>query len=209
VLESKPVHILIRQIFRFLLHLGAMGLVLLGILDSSFLFLPVGNDLLLVALVSRNHNNFAIYVLAASLGSTLGVLLLDVVSRKGGEEGLKKLMPQKRWAYLKQKMKQNAVIVLVLASLAPPPFPFTAMIAATSALQYPRVRLLATIFGARAVRFSLVGLAAIWFHRDILRIANSSGFTWFMEGFTALCLIGSVVSVVRWVRLSRSPKNAR
>ncbi len=197
-------HNLIQHIFQTLLDFGPFGLIILGVLDSSFLFFPVGNDLLLIALVAGHHGNFILYVLAASFGSTMGVLLLDLVSRKAGEEGLKKLTSQKRWNYLNKKMKDNAAVILVLACLAPPPFPFTAMIAAASALQYPRVRLLLVVFGARVVRFTLVGLAAIWLHRDIMRIANSKEFLWFMEGFATLCVIGSILSVVRWVRLSRS-----
>jgi membrane protein YqaA with SNARE-associated domain len=202
------VHELLRQIFALLFHLGALGLIILGILDSSFLFLPVGNDLLLIALVARNHGNFLIYLLAASFGSATGVVLLDLATRTGGEEGLKKLMSQKRVAYLKKKMKQHAAIALVVASLAPPPFPFTAVIASASALQYPRLRLITVVFGARAARFALVGLAAIWLQSDLLRIANSTWFAWFMAAFTALCLIGSVVSVIRWIRLSRSTKRS-
>lgn len=88
--------VLIRHFFAVLLHLGALGLVILGVLDSSFLFLPVGNDLLLIALVARHHGQFLVYVLAASAGSAVGVLLLDLVCRKGGEEGLKKMMAPKR-----------------------------------------------------------------------------------------------------------------
>ena len=57
--------VLIRHFFAVLLHLGALGLVILGVLDSSFLFLPVGNDLLLIALVARHHGQFLVYVLAA------------------------------------------------------------------------------------------------------------------------------------------------
>ena len=203
MLHNGTVHVLLRHVFEFLFRLGALGLVLLGILDSSFLFLPVGNDLLLIALVSQNHSNFLIYLLAASSGSAMGVALLDLVTRKGGEEGLKKLMSQKRLTYLKKKMKQHAAIAVVVACLAPPPFPFTAVIAAASALQYPRLRLILVVFCARAARFSLVGLAAIWLRSDILRIANSTWFVWFMAAFTAVCLIGSVLSVIRWVRLSR------
>jgi membrane protein YqaA with SNARE-associated domain len=197
-------HVLIRHFFAFFLYLGALGLVFLGVLDSSFLFLPVGNDLLLVILVARHHGQLPIYVLAASFGSATGVLLLDLVCRKGGEEGLKKMMRPKRLNYLKKKMSESAALPLIITCLAPPPFPFTAVIAAASAFQYPRLRLLGIAFGARAVRFSLVGLAAIRFGRGILRIANSPQFTWFMVGFTTLCLIGSTLSIMRWIRLSRS-----
>jgi hypothetical protein len=118
-------------------------------------------------------------------------------------------MTPRRVAYLKNKMQQHAGIVLIVACLAPPPFPFTTVVAAASALQYPPLRLLGMVFGARALRFSLVGLAAIWLNSEILRIADSSEFAWFMAGFSALCVLGSIVSVVRWVRLSRSQSRRR
>jgi len=203
------VHVLIRHLFAALFHLGAVGLVILGILDSSFLFLPVGNDLLLIALVAGHHGQFLSYVLAASFGSVAGVLLLDLVCRKGGEEGLKKMMTPKRLVYLKKKMQQHSGIALIIACLSPPPFPFTAIVAAASALQYPRLHLLGVVFCARVVRFALIGLAAIWLNREILRIANSPEFVWFMEGFTALCVIGSIASIIRWVHLSRSQTRSR
>jgi membrane protein YqaA with SNARE-associated domain len=197
-------HVFFRHLFTFFLHIGAFGLVFLGILDSSFLFLPFGNDILLVVLVARNHGYLLLYVLAASLGSAAGVLLLDLVCRKGGEEGLKKMMSPKRLDYLKKKMSHSAAIPLVVTCLAPPPFPFTAVIAAASAFQYPKSRLLGYVFAARAVRFTLIGLAAIRFGRGILRMANSPEFIWFVVGFSALCVIGSTLSIMRWIRLSRS-----
>src|ERR1035437_1796147 len=113
-------------------------------------------------------------------------------------------MSRKRLNYLKNKMTKGAAVPLIVACLAPPPFPFTAVIAAASAFQYPKPRLLGYVLGARAVRFTLVGLAAIWFGRRILRIANSPEFTWFIIGFAVLCLMGSTLSVIRWIRPSRS-----
>jgi len=196
-------HALIRSLFRSLFHLGAIGLLVLGVLDSSFFFLPFGNDILLVVLVARSHEKFLLYLVTAAAGSTIGVLLLDLVIRKGGAEGLKRLMSEKRVNYLEKKMKQRAALALVIACLAPPPFPFTAVIAGASAFQFPRVRLLALVFGARTIRFSIIGLAAIRFGPRVLRIANSPQFVWFVAGFSTVCLIGSTVSIIHWIRLSR------
>ena len=84
------------------------------------------------------------------------------------------------------------------------PFPFTAVIAAASAFQYPRPRLIGMVLGVRAVRFSLIAFAAMYWGRGILRIANSPEVIWFMIGFTALCLVGSILSIMRWTRMSRS-----
>ena len=189
--------------FVYFIHLGVLGPLLLGILDSSFLFFPFGNDFLVVVLTSRDREHLPLYVLAASVGSTIGVFLLDLVCRKGGQEGLKRMMSRKRFDYLKAKMAKRAALVLVVASLAPPPFPFTLVVAAASALQYARARLLTIIFFSRAVRFTLLGLLALWLGRHIIRIINSEEFTWYMGGFILLCTVGSALQVFRWIQRSR------
>lgn len=194
---------LLRHLLAWLLQLGIFGPLLLGIADSSFLFLPFGNDLLIVILTARHHAQLPFYVLTAAVGSTLGVLLLDAVCRKGGEEGLKKMMKPRRLDYFKRRMSNQAALAVVLACLAPPPFPFTLVIASASAFAYPRQRLLGLVFVARSVRFTIVGLLAIRFGRDILRIANAPQTTWIMVGFIALCAVGSAFQVLQWVRRSR------
>ncbi len=197
-------HSLLRQFLAWLLHLGVFGPLLLGIADSSFLFLPFGNDLLVVILTARDHAHLALYVVTAAIGSTLGVLLLDVVCRKGGEEGLKKMMKPKRLDYFKKRMTDRAAIAIGLACLAPPPFPFTLVIASASAFAYPRQRLLGLVFITRSIRFTIVGLLAIRFGNEILRIAKAPQTTWIMVGFIVLCALGSAFQVVQWVRRSRS-----
>jgi membrane protein YqaA with SNARE-associated domain len=194
---------LLRHIFAWLLQLGLFGPLILGIADSSFLFLPFGNDLLVVILTVRNHGHLPLYVVTAAIGSTLGVLLLDAVCRKGGEEGLKKMMKPGRLDYFKRRMTNQAAVAILLACLAPPPFPFTLVIASASAFAYPRQRLLGLVFVARVVRFAIVGWLAIRFGRDIIRIARAPETTWFMVGFIVLCVVGSAFQVLQWVRRSR------
>lgn len=172
----------------------------MGIMDSSFLFLPFGNDLLVVGLVARNHDGWPFYVLSAVCGSTLGVFLLDLLARKGGEKGVQKVAGEKRYQMLKRRIGEKGGRALVIGSLAPPPFPFTMVVAVNSALGYPRQRLLWIIAGSRAARFVILSLLAIEFGRSILRIANSEPFKWTMIGFTLLCVVGSVFSILKWIR---------
>jgi membrane protein YqaA with SNARE-associated domain len=192
-----------RHLIAYFLELGMAGLLLMGILDSSFLFIPTGNDLLLILLTARHHENVVAYVLAASVGSLLGVLLLDLVSRKGGEEGLKRILSHKRLAFAKGKIKSNAAIMLVAAALSPPPFPFTAVVATASAFQYPRRQLLSVVFAGRLLRFGILGWIAILFGRHIVAIMRSSEFWWAIAGFSAICVIGSIFSVTRWIRAGK------
>jgi membrane protein YqaA with SNARE-associated domain len=188
------------HLLRFLFRLHYFGPFVMGVMDSSFLFLPFGNDLLVVGLVARNHEGWPLYVVSAVCGSTLGVFLLDLVARKGGEAGVQKVAGPKRFEYLRKKIGEHGGAALALGCIAPPPFPFTMVIAVNSALGYPRRRLLWTVAGARAVRFTILSLLAIQFGRTILRIANSEGFKWTMIVFTMLCIVGSVFSIVKWVR---------
>lgn len=194
----------IRHLLAFFLQYGAFGLVLLAVADDSFLFLPIGSDLLTVVLVARNHGKLALYALAAAAGSTIGVFFLDLVCRNLGEAGLKRIVKPKLLDSLKRQMHRRTAAVLVVSCLAPPPFPFGAAIAAASALQYPRPRLLIVVFLARLARFGLVGWSAIYLGRRILRIANSTDFLWFMGIFITLYLIGSVLSILHWIRVGRS-----
>lgn len=194
----------VRHLLGFFLQLGSLGILLVSIADDSFLFLPIGSDLLTVVLVARNHERLPLYVLAGAVGSAMGVFLLDLVCRKGGEAGLKRLVKPKLLDYLKQRMEKHAAMVVIVTCLSPPPFPFGAAIAVASALQYPRPRLLTLVLAARAVRYSLIGWAAIYFGRRILRIADSSEFEWIMGGFIAFCAVGSVASIVQWVRIGKS-----
>ena len=194
----------IHHLLAWFVHLGAFGLFLLALADDSFLFLPIGSDLLIVFLVARNTVWLPVYMLAGAAGSVAGVFFLDLVCRNGGEHFLRKLVKSRQFDNLKHRMEQHAAIALVLACLAPPPFPFGAYIAAASAFQYPRLRLLGLVFGARTVRFALVGWGAIYYGRRLLAIANETWFVWLMIGFIAFCLIGSIVSIVRWWRIGRS-----
>ena len=176
----------------------------MGIIDSSFLFLPFGNDLLVVALVARHHDGLPFYVLSAVCGSTAGVFLLDLIARKGGEAGVQKVAGQSKFERLKRKVSEKGGRALVVGSLAPPPFPFTMVVATTSALAYPRHKLLYTVALCRAVRFVILGLLAIKFGRTILRVMNTAAFKWTMVAFAVLCIIGSVLSAAKWLR-SRRP----
>ena len=188
-------------------HLGPWGLLFLGVLDSSFLFMPLGNDLLIIGLTSQHPHLLALYAPVATLGSLLGCALLDLAVRKEGEEGLEKLAGKKRMNYLKKKIGERAAFSLAFASLAPPPFPFTIIVAAASAFEYPRKKMFAVLGAGRLVRFTLVGLLAVFFGRRILNIAKSPVFEGAVLGILAIFIVGSVLSVLKWLR--RSPASAQ
>ena len=197
-----------RPFLHFLFHIGYLGPFVLGILDSSFLILPFGNDLLVVGLIAHHHARFIFYVLSAACGSTVGVILLSKVARKFGEQGIRKVAGKKQFDRLKHRIGDRSGVAVAIGCLAPPPFPFTMVIAACSALGYSLWRIAVINFVCRAIRFTVLGLLAIKFGTAILRVAKSPAFVWTMVVFIALCLIASAFSIWHWVHSTRSGKHA-
>jgi membrane protein YqaA with SNARE-associated domain len=191
---------IVNHLFAVFIRLGPFGLLILGILDSSFLlFLPLGNDLLMVALTARNHRMLPVFAGMA----TAGCLLTDWIARKGGEKGLEKIIAGRQLNYVKRKVKDSAGKALAFASLMPPPFPFTAFVAGAAAFQYPRKNLLGTIAAARLARFFVLGALAITFGESILRLAKTPGLQIAILALAVISVVGSVLSIVAWVKRGR------
>jgi membrane protein YqaA with SNARE-associated domain len=193
-----------RHLFVFFVHLGGLGQLILGVLDSSFLFMPLGNDLLMVVLSVRNHVWMIYYAAMATIGSVLGCLVTDLLVRKHGEAGLEKYMSRKRLAYVKKKVTHSAGWALTMASLMPPPFPFTPFVAAAAALQYPRKKLLTVIAVTRMIRFTGTGFLAILFGHRILQWGRSPYVQYAVIALIVICVVGSVISVIGWIKRSKS-----
>jgi membrane protein YqaA with SNARE-associated domain len=189
--------------YAIVLRLGGWRQLALGILDSTFLIMPLGNDLLMIAQTVRNRRGMLYYAFMATIGSVLGCLLMDVISRRGGEKTLKKYVNPRRLKYVEAKVRRNAGWALALASLAPPPFPFTPFVIAAAALEYPRRKLLLMIGVSRFIRFAGEGALALLFGRRILHWAESPVVRFGMFLVIVGSIIASVISVYGWIRTSR------
>ena len=191
-----------RWIFRFFRRLGLLGLFFMSTLDSSFLVLPFGNDLLLIALVSSNRNSWIwiAYVLISALGSVVGVLIVDVIMRKAGEKGLERFVNAERVEKLKAKLENKAGITVFIATLIPPPFPFTPVVMTASALQSPRIQMLAAVFVGRLLRFGIEAVLALFFGRQMIAFLNSDVVTYFVYGLIGLAIVLSTLSLIRWLK---------
>jgi membrane protein YqaA with SNARE-associated domain len=183
--------------------LGIFGLLGMGVLDSSILFLPFGNDLLVVALTVRKPHLFWLYALFAAAGSLIGCTITDLLSRKVGEAGIEKMMNPQRLKTVRERLKKHTFWVLGVAALMPPPFPFTVFLIAASALQISRWRVLTAIGVARFVRFFVLGLLAVEFGRQIISLSKRDEVQYFVIGLAVISIVGSALSIAKWVQSSR------
>ena len=185
-----------------MLRLGMPGLFVMSALDSSFLVLPFGNDLLLIALVSSNRESLSwiAYVVVSALGSVLGVFMIDLLMRKAGEKGLERFVSQRKVERWKQKLENKLGITVFIATLLPPPFPFTPVIMTASALQCSRRMLFGTVFVGRLIRFAAEAILALYFGRQLIAYINSDAVAYFVYALIAVAVILSTLSLLRWLR---------
>ncbi|MGH9943640.1 MAG: VTT domain-containing protein [Pyrinomonadaceae bacterium] len=192
---------LARSIISFFVRFGFLGPFLLEALDSSFLYLPLANELLLTALITSRDGGlmWVVYALMASLGSVAGVTLLDLLTRKVGEEGLEKFVKPRRIKWIKTKIEKHSGWVVFVTSALPPPFPFRPIIMTASALQSPRRAMLVSVFFGRLLRFTAESLLILYFGRRLLTYMDSEAFEYVIYGLTAAGIIGSILSARKWL----------
>ena len=166
---------LVRHLFQFFLHLGGFGLLAMGIVDSSiFMFFPLGNDLLFIAMTVRNHKMMPYYAVMA--------------------------VPRRYLPYIKKGVQKRAGWAVAFASLMPPPFPFTLFVAAAAGLQYSRRRLFAVIAASRLTRFLIEGAIAILIGRRLLRWARSPVLEYFVIALIIIGIVGTVPLLIGWIK---------
>jgi membrane protein YqaA with SNARE-associated domain len=201
--DANDVRPIIRIIARALFRAGGLGVLTLGIADSSPLVVPFGNDLLVLALSARYHDRMLYYALMATLGSLIGSMLTVWLGQKGGTQ-LKKIASGERLRNIEKHMQNNAAWTLIVASLMPPPFPFTAIVAGAAAFKYPSRKLFSFVAVGRLARFVIEGALAIHYGRWIIRQARSPILEDVMIGLIVISVVASVISIYQW-----SSKNKR
>ena len=193
---------IIRIIARALFRAGGLGLLTLGAFDSSPLVVPFGNDLLVLALSARYHDRMLYYAVMATLGSLIGCFATVWVSRKGGAH-LKKVASSERLGKIQRLVKKQAGWTLVTASLLPPPFPFTAIVAAAAAFKYPQKKLFSFVGVGRFARFVIEGALAIHYGRWIIRQASSPILEDVMIALIVISIAASLFSIYQWTGKSK------
>jgi len=147
----------------FALTLGAPGLFLVALLDSSVLSLPQVPDLLLIWLVARQPSMWLVYALMTTLGSVLGCLSMYLLARKGGERVLRKMVSAERMERGRATFQKWGLLAVLVPSLLPPPAPFKVFVLLAGVVQIPLWQFVAAIGIGRGLRYGLTALLARWY----------------------------------------------
>ena len=152
----------------WLFRLGGIGLILVGLIDNSFIPIPGGMDVFTILLSAKNKDLWPYYSFMAVLGSVIGGYLTYRLAVKGGKETLESKIGKKRAEKVYQKFDKAAFTTVFVGALMPPPFPIVPVLLAAGAMQYPRKKFIAALAAARAIRFTLDGILGAIYGRAIL-----------------------------------------
>ena len=183
------------------------GAYLLAALDASMVFfLPFGIDALVIYLSARSGMLFWIYPLLATAGSVTGAAITYWIGRKGGELGLERLVPNRRFERFRERVQKQGAVAMAFAALLPPPFPLTPFVLTCGALEVDRVIFFSTFALIRLIRFGSEAALARVYGRGVLRMLESEQFQMVIIGFIVMAVLGTIVSAVVLWRNTRQPR---
>ena len=142
--------------------MGIPGLLVISFLDSAMVPLAGGPDAVILLLASLRPSMFLVIALTATVGSTLGNMILYGIGQKGGEKALARFNPD-RVAKIEQTMRTYGAWAVFGAVLAPPPFPTKLVILAAGGLKTGKIRFAVSVLCGRLIRYSIVALLAAKF----------------------------------------------
>jgi membrane protein YqaA with SNARE-associated domain len=149
--------------------LGPIGEVLRGLVDASVVPTPGSLDLLLILLVGSSPRNWWIYVLAATVGSSLGAYITYRIGLKGGKEGLAKRIPERKLKNIYRWSESYGVGAVAVPAFLPPPFPLSPFLLAAGVMKVPKSKFLAAYSAGRLVRYGIVAWLGRKYGQSIIR----------------------------------------
>jgi len=151
----------VSRVRAFALALGAPGLFIVAFLDSSFLSLPEIADLLVIYMVTLHKHRLVVYVLATTLGSIAGCLVMYYIGRKGGEALVRKRFTGGTVERTMQTFQRHGVMAVLIPSLLPPPAPFKVFVLLAGVANISPGRFATAVAIGRGSRYLALGLLAV------------------------------------------------
>jgi membrane protein YqaA with SNARE-associated domain len=183
-----------RNLTGWLLHLGGIGLIPLGVLDSSLVPIPGSMDVVVILFSARDKHLWLYYALMATAGSVLGAFLTFRLARKGGKEALAKRLSKRRVGKVLQTFQRWGFAAIVVPVLLPPPFPLVPFVIAAGAMQYPLPKFLTAMTIGRFVRYTLLAFLGATYGRQILSLFTHHAYAAIFIGVAII--VATVVTVL-------------
>lgn len=202
---------LIASSFRhWLFRLGGVGLIIVALIDNSFIPIPGGLDVFTIALSSGHHVLWPYYAFMAMVGSVIGASLTYGIGVEGGKETLEKKIGHRRAEKVYKKVENAGFTSVFVSVLIPPPFPIVPVLIAAGALQIPRRKFLSAVAAGRAIRYTTDALLGVYYGHAIIhffaRYYKPALYT--VIGLAVIGGIGALIYYKHWKRKKDSGRGS-
>jgi membrane protein YqaA with SNARE-associated domain len=186
-----------RNLVGWLLTLGPASVFLVCFIDGAGLPTGGGADLALILFSSKLGSNpqSQLLPLAATLGSTLGCLVLYYLGRRGGERLMIRQDPHRR-SRIKARIAQRGTWAIFISMLAPPPYPAKLFVLGAGVFQMPVLPFALSVLAGRALRYWLLWYLTVRFGQRVFAQLQA----YYLPVLILLGLTGLVLLWIRWRR---------
>ena len=157
-----------QKMMHWFLHLGGIGLIPLGLIDSSVIPLPGSMDLATILLSARDKHLWFYYAAMATAGAVLGGFVTYRLARKGGKEALERKFSKRKIDKILKAFHHWGFAAIAVPAILPPPFPLVPFLVAAGAMQYSKAKFLIALTLGRAIRYTILAFLAAKYGRQIL-----------------------------------------
>jgi membrane protein YqaA with SNARE-associated domain len=157
-----------KSALRWLVHLGGLSLIILGLLDNSAIPLPGSTDIVTILLAAHRRQPWIYYAVMATIGSVLGGYITYHLARKTGKEAVEKRFSKKKAARVYAIFEKWGFAAVAIPALLPPPFPIVPMLLAAGALQYPAKKFVPALTLGRGIRYAILAYLGAHYGRHII-----------------------------------------
>jgi membrane protein YqaA with SNARE-associated domain len=192
---------------RWLVHLGALGFIPLGLIDSSIIPLPGSMDVLTIILAARSPELWFYYAVMATVGSVLGGFVTYRLARKGGEKSLEKRLSAKSMKKVVKLFEHWGFAAIAIPALLPPPMPLVPFLLAAGAMQYSAKKFVLAMALGRIARYSILAYLAARYGRKMLPFLMQHGHPMVAAVVGVVVTVALVYFVARGMKMKKRAKS--
>ncbi len=160
---------------RWIIHLGGLGLIPLGLLDSSIIPIPGSMDVVTIILSAREQEWWLYYAVMATAGSVIGGYVTYRLAHKGGRQTLERRFRRPQVDKINRIFERWGFGAIAVPALLPPPVPMVPFLLAAGAMQYPIRKFLAALALGRIARYTILAYLSARYGRKIIAFIAHHG----------------------------------
>lgn len=201
------------KLMHLLFRAGLAGLVLISIVDSSFVPLPIpGVTDILVILYAANHANLFLVVGLATVGSALGGLFSHMVAQAGGMAFLEKHVSKRYLKPVQSWVENHAILAVAVPAILPPPVPLSPFVLVAGAVKMNRRKFMIAFTLSRLARHAIAAWLGVRYGKAVLHLWNEFSARWaatILIVFWSVTILFTAIGIWKLVQTSRQMKGQR